>query len=137
MKISDVLRKKGDRVVTVRSDDTVSTLLAKLAEHRIGACVVSDDGTHVDGIVSERDVVRQAGDVAVGRARLPTRPVLIGSPAFPVEADRGGLVAELRLAQEGRKEQDRGWRRRDPQHFVQAATLTSTTFPVYGLITCS
>ena len=32
MKISDVLRKKGDEVVTVRSDDTVSTLLAKLAE---------------------------------------------------------------------------------------------------------
>ena len=29
-----------------------------LAEHRIGAVVVSHDGTSVDGIVSERDIVR-------------------------------------------------------------------------------
>lgn len=59
MKISDVLRSKGDGVITVRPDETVSGLLALLAEHSIGACVVSSDGTRVDGIVSERDVVRQ------------------------------------------------------------------------------
>lgn len=58
MKISDVLRSKGGGVITVRPDETVSGLLALLAEHRIGACVVSSDGTRVDGIVSERDVVR-------------------------------------------------------------------------------
>ena len=33
-------------------------LLEVLAEHRIGAVVVSHDGTWVDGIVSERDIVR-------------------------------------------------------------------------------
>lgn len=58
MKISDVVRHKGDSVVTVRSDATVKELLALLAEHRIGAIVVSDDDGSVDGIVSERDVVR-------------------------------------------------------------------------------
>jgi CBS domain-containing protein len=58
VKISDVLRSKGGGVITVRPDETVSGLLALLAEHRIGACVVSSDGTRVDGIVSERDVVR-------------------------------------------------------------------------------
>jgi CBS domain-containing protein len=58
VKISDVLRSKGAGVITVRPDETVSGLLALLAEHRIGACVVSSDGTRVDGIVSERDVVR-------------------------------------------------------------------------------
>lgn len=58
MKISDVVRRKGDQVVTVRSDDTVERLLQLLAEHRIGALVVSDDGSTVHGIVSERDVVR-------------------------------------------------------------------------------
>jgi CBS domain-containing protein len=36
----------------------VRRLLAVLAEHRIGAVVVSRDGTSVDGIASERDVVR-------------------------------------------------------------------------------
>jgi CBS domain-containing protein len=58
MKISDVVRHKGDKVVTARPDDTVEQLLALLAEHRIGAVVVSEDGSTVSGIVSERDVVR-------------------------------------------------------------------------------
>lgn len=58
MKISDIVRHKGDSVVTVRSDATVKDLLALLAEHKIGAIVVSDSDGSVDGIVSERDVVR-------------------------------------------------------------------------------
>lgn len=58
MRISDVVRHKGQEVVTVRSDATVKELLALLAEHRIGAIVVSDADGAVDGIVSERDVVR-------------------------------------------------------------------------------
>jgi CBS domain-containing protein len=58
MRISDVIRRKGDLVVTVRPDATVQWLLEVLEEHRIGAVVVSDDGSTVLGIVSERDVVR-------------------------------------------------------------------------------
>jgi CBS domain-containing protein len=42
----------------VRTDASVTELLALLAEHRIGAVVVSDDGESVHGIVSERDIVR-------------------------------------------------------------------------------
>ncbi len=53
-----MVRRKGGVVVTVRSDETVERLLQLLGEHRIGALVVSDDGESVDGIVSERDVVR-------------------------------------------------------------------------------
>ena len=58
MRISDVLRVKGARVITVTPDTTVRRLLAVLAEHGIGAVVVSGDGTSVDGIASERDIVR-------------------------------------------------------------------------------
>jgi CBS domain-containing protein len=58
MRISDVLRVKGTRVVTVTPDTKVRHLLEVLAEHGIGAVVVSHDGTSVDGIVSERDIVR-------------------------------------------------------------------------------
>ena len=65
MRISDVVRRKGDKVFTVRPDDTVEQLLALLGEHRIGALVVSEDGETVSGIVSERDVVwRLASDGA-------------------------------------------------------------------------
>jgi CBS domain-containing protein len=58
MRISDVLRVKGTEVVTVTADTTVRRLLAVLAEHRIGAVVVSADGTSIDGIASERDIAR-------------------------------------------------------------------------------
>jgi CBS domain-containing protein len=44
--------------VTVQPDTTVRELLDQLAEHNIGACIVSADGETVSGIVSERDVVR-------------------------------------------------------------------------------
>ena len=58
MRTSDVLRVKGAHVVTVPPDTTVRRLPAVLAEHPIGAVVVSADGTSVDGIASERDIVR-------------------------------------------------------------------------------
>lgn len=59
MRISDVLRGKGTDVITAAPDSTVTDLLALLAEHRIGAVVVSSGEGSIDGIVSERDVVRQ------------------------------------------------------------------------------
>ena len=60
MRINEVLAGKGSRdVLTVRPDSTVRELLGLLAEHNIGALVVSADGGSVDGIVSERDVVRR------------------------------------------------------------------------------
>lgn len=71
MRIADVLARKGGTVVTIAPDRTVRELLALLAEHGIGAVVVSGDGTGVAGIVSERDVVRRlhaAGDAVLDGA---------------------------------------------------------------------
>ena len=60
MRISEVLRSKPSAaVVTITPDATVRELVDLLAEHNVGALVVSADGTSVDGIVSERDVVRR------------------------------------------------------------------------------
>jgi CBS domain-containing protein len=60
MRINEVLAGKDSKdVLTVRPDSTVRELVALLAEHNIGALVVSTDGSSVDGIVSERDVVRR------------------------------------------------------------------------------
>jgi CBS domain-containing protein len=59
MRIGDVLQAKPSRdVVTIGPDAGVRELIAQLAEHNVGALIVSSDGTTVDGIVSERDVVR-------------------------------------------------------------------------------
>ena len=45
-------------VVTISPDAGVRELVALLAEHNVGALIVSSDGSTLDGIVSERDVVR-------------------------------------------------------------------------------
>jgi CBS domain-containing protein len=60
VRIKDVLKNKGGTdVVTIRAEATLAELIDTLTEHNFGALVVSDDGRHVDGIVSERDVVRR------------------------------------------------------------------------------
>ena len=60
MRIKDVIQHKASQdVVTIGPDATVRELIALLAEHNVGALVVSDDGERVSGIVSERDVVRR------------------------------------------------------------------------------
>ena len=60
MRISDVIASKpSHEVVTINPDASVRDLLGLLADHNVGAVVVSGDGQAVDGIVSERDVVRR------------------------------------------------------------------------------
>ena len=59
MRIGDVLgAKPSQEVVTIAPEAGVRDLIAPLAEHNVGALIVSADGDTVDGIVSERDVVR-------------------------------------------------------------------------------
>lgn len=59
MRITDVLRTKGNAVATVEPEATVSALLARLAEGNYGALPVVDADGVLIGIVSERDVVRR------------------------------------------------------------------------------
>jgi CBS domain-containing protein len=58
MKVTDILRHKGSHVATVDPGDTVATLVQRLGELGIGALVVTGDGRTIEGIVSERDVIR-------------------------------------------------------------------------------
>ena len=85
-----MIRRKGDEVVTLRSDATVRRLLEVLEQHHIGAVVVSDDGSVVSGIVSERDVVRHLHLDGVGIldatvATIMTSEVYTCSPSDSIE----------------------------------------------------
>lgn len=63
MRINQVLAAKATQdVATVSPDASVRDLLRLLAEHNVGALVVSRDGKRVEGIVSERDVVRRLNE---------------------------------------------------------------------------
>ncbi len=63
MKISSLLKAKGTTVATVAQTASVAEAVALLCRHRIGALVVSTDGRRIEGIVSERDVVRRLNDL--------------------------------------------------------------------------
>jgi CBS domain-containing protein len=91
MHISEVLdRKPSGAVVTVAPETTIRQLLGVLAEHNIGACVVADD-RGLQGIVSERDVVRRLHSdgpaVAVENTvgAIMTTEVTVCSPADALE----------------------------------------------------
>lgn len=58
MQIRKLLASKGSAVATIGRSATIREAVAELAAHGVGALVVSDDGEHIDGIVSERDIVR-------------------------------------------------------------------------------
>lgn len=58
MDVSSILNLKGSEVTWVRPDAPVLEVIRTLANHKIGAAVVSYDGNDVVGIISERDVIR-------------------------------------------------------------------------------
>ena len=56
MKVSAII--SGKRVETISASASVHDLVNSLNSQHVGALVVSSDGKKIDGIVSERDVVR-------------------------------------------------------------------------------
>ena len=67
MLVSQILKfKASDRVLTIRPDATVAEAAKILSECRIGSLVVSTDGRRAEGIISERDIVREMGKRGVG-----------------------------------------------------------------------
>lgn len=70
MNVDAILTSKGSDVATIDQHASLADAVAQLRDRAVGALVVSDDGVHIDGIVSERDVVRALaahGASALGR----------------------------------------------------------------------
>jgi CBS domain-containing protein len=61
MSVSDVLKHKGNTVITVRATDGVAHAVHELAIHLIGAVVVEDRWMKPVGILSERDIINAIG----------------------------------------------------------------------------
>ena len=90
MNIASILATKGDKVITIRAEQTVREALVVLAQHNIGALVVVDAGFRPTGILSERDVVRAAvkNENVFGLAvsDLMTRDLVLGAPGDDIVA---------------------------------------------------
>jgi CBS domain-containing protein len=99
MKVSALIT--GKRVETISSSATLHDLVNALLVHHVGALVVSPDGKKIDGIVSERDVVRampgrldELADMRVGN--LMTADVITCSPDTTV-AELMTVMTEQRI----------------------------------------
>ncbi|MDP1852538.1 MAG: CBS domain-containing protein [Candidatus Planktophila sp.] len=99
MKVSTLIT--GKRVETISSSATLHDLVNALNVHHVGALVVSPDGKKIDGIVSERDVVRampgKLDEITHMRVRdLMTAEVITCTPETTV-ADLMTVMTERRI----------------------------------------
>ena len=82
MKISNILSTKGTNVITIQPEQTLKDVVTLLAKHRIGALVVVDKAGDLIGIVSERDIIREAaeGDIhlTLPVSQVMTKAVITG-----------------------------------------------------------
>lgn len=98
--VNDLLRAKGSAVWTVSPEDTVFSALRLMAEHDIGALVVTE-GSRLVGIISERDYARKIALLGKSSADTKVReimssPVVVVAPEQPL-TDCMSLMTERRV----------------------------------------
>jgi CBS domain-containing protein len=98
MYVSDILRHKGTRIISIRADEPVADAVNLMCANRIGAVLVLDAHGGIAGILSERDLVRALPrhgkaimDKTVGE--LMTSPVITCSSKDPVAAIEGLMTS--------------------------------------------
>ncbi len=74
-KVSQILKSKGNQVVTVNGDVTVLDALKIMADQRIGSVIVMDDGK-IAGIFTERDYARRVGLDDAAPSSVPVADVM-------------------------------------------------------------
>ena len=100
MNIASILATKGDKVVTIRPEQSIREAIVVLAQHNIGCLVVVDDGHKPIGMLSERDVVRHAvkneAVFVLKVTDLMTRNLILGTPSDDIGA-AGSTMVERRI----------------------------------------
>lgn len=97
MTISAVLDSKGHEVVTITTASTIAAAIATLAEQRIGAMPVVEDGRIV-GIMSERDVIHCLREHGSQVLDWPVERAMTSS-AITVDPDTQVLAALAQMTQ--------------------------------------
>jgi CBS domain-containing protein len=101
MTVQQVLKHKGSAaVVTIGPEATVAEAAALLSARRIGALVVSEDGQHVIGIISERDIVRELGRRGPSSLNDQVRTAMTTKVIGCTRADR--VVDVMQMMTDGR-----------------------------------
>jgi len=59
MEVKEILQKKGSKVGSVKTSQTLREALEILVKQKIGALLVFDEKENIVGILSERDILRE------------------------------------------------------------------------------
>ena len=99
MRVSEIIKDKGSKVVSVSPTDSVERVSRVLRDARIGAVPVVDEGGGLAGILSERDIVRSVADRGSGVltepvSNLMTREVRTCSPESSVDQLMNQMIDE-------------------------------------------
>lgn len=90
MTIATILSKKGRDVVTLASSASVRDAVTLLADRKIGAIVMLDEGGGIAGILSERDVIAALSQYDQDVLDIQAEQIM-SSPAVTVNSDTGVL----------------------------------------------
>ncbi len=97
MKIESILATKSLNVITVRPDQSLKDAIDLLVEHDIGALIVVDELEQPVGIISERDIIREAARtetvLAQTVARVMTKELIVASPQDDLEPVLQTMIA--------------------------------------------
>jgi len=96
--VASILAIKGSAVITVKPTDTIGTLSQRLRERRIGAAVVSRDGTTIEGVISERDIAFSVDLHAADIYKLPVSALMTKTVVTCSPRDKLADVASTMLA---------------------------------------
>jgi CBS domain-containing protein len=94
MTVRSVLDTKGHQVITVSPDAKLSAAVKILSERRIGAVLVMTN-QRIDGILSERDVVRVLGERGAGVLDEPVRSAMTTKVITCRESDTVAAIMEV------------------------------------------
>ena len=97
MSVAAILKIKGDDVFTGHGAMPVEQIAHELSTKRIGVIVIIDEDGHVEGIVSERDIVRilagrKAEALAIEANAIMTRNLITCKPEDTIPALMGTMT---------------------------------------------
>jgi CBS domain-containing protein len=98
MIVKSILSAKGSDVSTIAPTASLAEAIRILAEHKIGALVVTGAGGRITGIISERDVVRAVAQHGGKALQLPLAEVMTRKVVTCATTDSVATLMELMTA---------------------------------------
>lgn len=95
MLVQNILKtKSSNKIFTITKAQTIDDAVSDLSAYRVGALIVSDDGETIDGILSERDIIREMGKRGVACLRDKVGDMMTSAVSCCSKSDSAEMVLE-------------------------------------------